>query len=131
MWSCGLGCSTEDQGSQVQVPVIPDHFYLHIFTSAAHLWSSDLLICSALDQRIPAFESRSYPISFIFTSSPVQLNLFIKIPHWDHSKRVGESPHSQASNSKQSRNHWASLVPNYSDTDTQCANAEEKHWGDL
>jgi hypothetical protein len=50
----------------------------------------------------------------------------------DHSKRVSESRWSRDSNSGSSRNHWASLAPNRSDThNDQCANVEKKKKGKM
>jgi hypothetical protein len=71
--------------------------YIHMFTSAAHRLSSGWIACDSCTQKTL----------------------------WDHSKRVGESPRSWASNSGRSRNQWASMVPNHSDRhNAQWANVE-------
>jgi hypothetical protein len=77
----------------------------------------------------PRFESWSYSITLshmVSTAAPLVYQMpsgvwiacdscTYKTP-WDHSKRVGESPWSSASNSGRSRNHWASRMPNCSES---------------
>jgi hypothetical protein len=101
------------------------------------LWRSvvEYLGCSTQDQRILVSRlALTRSLSFIFTCSPVQLDWFIKgqvvcgLPViLALNKRLlviirkEGSPQSLVFISGRSRNHWASIAPNHSDThNAQC-----------